>query len=127
MKIVPTLALLSLAALGGTLAFTNPSEADYADYVSQTMSNEAQAYLCEPKGEIPSLSQRIDEAVSGLCQSTIGKVLGNDSIEEIVAENTERKNYLFFSTYETKAPLETYKTVGIFDRFYPYAKEDAQP
>lgn len=123
MKVIPLILTVSVAALGGTLFFTNPTEADYAQYASQTLSEEAQASLCEASNGIPPLSERIDRAISGFCEKTVEKLLSSDQVKAVLLENTERKNRFFFSTYETTFPEQTYKAVGLFNRFYLYGAD----
>jgi len=119
MKIIPLVLTVSVAAVGGTLFFTNPTEADYAQYASQVLTDEVQGSLCEAKG-IPPLSEKIDQAISGFCERTIGSLLSSDRAQDILLENTERKNRFLFSTYETTFSEQTYKSVGLFNRFYTY-------
>lgn len=119
MKLIPLILLGSVAIAGGASFLTNPTEADYAQYASQRLTEEVQASLCQASG-IPPLSERLDRAISGFCERTVGRVVSSDAVEEILLENTERKNRIFFSTYETALPQQTYKAVGVFNRFYPY-------
>lgn len=127
MKVIPLILTVSVAALGGTLFFTNPTEADYAQYASQTLAEEVQASLCAAENGIPPLLERLDQAISGFCEKTVGRLLSSDQVQEVLLENTERKNRFFFSTYETTFPNQTYKSVGLFNRFYTYgaARKDS--
>lgn len=119
MKLGSSIALLSLVALGGTLAATNPTEADYAEYLSQNVTAQAQVGLCQPEGFSEWLG-KIGEVISGVCQEAIagGQVLSAAETQEIIAENTEYKNRIFLSTYQTETPFGSYKAIGIFDRFF---------
>lgn len=118
MKIVSTLAFLSLIALGGTLVVTNPSEEDYAQYLSESVTTETQVALCQPEGFSEWLG-KVGEALSGACQGLIGggQSLSEAEIEETILANTDYKNYGVFSTYITRSPLGNYRTIGVFDRF----------
>ena len=119
MKLIPLVLIGSVAIAGAAAFLTNPKEEDYAQYASQRLTEEVQASLCEASG-IPPLSESLDNAISGFCKRTVGRVVSSEAVEEIVLENTERKNRLFFSTYETALPRQTYKSVGVFNRFYSY-------
>ena len=119
MKIISLVVISSVAAIGGVLFLTNPNKEDYARYASQTLTAEVQTSLCRAN-DIPPLFERIDSAIQGFCERTVGRVVSSEAIEDIVLENTDRKNRLFFSTYETTLPQQTYRTVGVFNRFYPY-------
>ncbi len=120
MKIFSSLALLSLVALGGALVVTNPTKEDYAAYLSQTMSTEAQASLCQPEGFAEWLG-KVGEMLSEACRGAIagGNSLSAAEIQQALAENTERQERYFFSTYETETPFGRYKAIGVFNRFVP--------
>lgn len=120
MKAFSSLALLSLVALGGALFVTNPTKEDYAAYLSQTMSAEAQASLCQPEGFAEWLG-KIGEALSGACRGAIatGNSLSAAEIQQALTENTERQERYLFSTYETETPFGRYKAIGVFNRFVP--------
>ncbi|MGB3292235.1 MAG: DUF4359 domain-containing protein [Phormidesmis sp.] len=99
---------------------TNPTKEDYAAYLSQTLSEEAQVSLCQPEGFSEWLG-KVGEVLSGACQEVIagGKRLSAAEIQETLVANTERKERFFFSTYETKTPFGSYQAIGVFDRFIP--------
>lgn len=119
MKVIPLIVISSVAAVSGALFITNPNEEDYIRFASQTLTEEVQASLCQANG-IPPLLDRIDSAIQGFCERTVGRVVASDAVEDIVRDNTARKNRFLFSIYETTLPQQTYKTVGVFNRFYPY-------
>lgn len=112
------LALLSLVALGGTLFITNPTEEDYAQYLSQTLSDEVEGSLCRPEGFSEWLG-KVGEALSKACQGIIagGESLSQDEIQSIIIENTDYKNRIFFSTYISETPFGNYRAIGVFNRF----------
>ena len=118
MKLGSSLALLSLLALGGALIITNPNEDDYAAYVSQTVSTEAQVALCDPEGFTNWLG-KVGAALSQACQGLLagGETLSQSEVQGIIKDSTEYQNWLFFSTYATQTPFGDYKAVGVFDRF----------
>lgn len=118
MKLVPTLALLSLAALGGALAFTNPNEDDYAAYLSKSVTVEAQATLCAPE-EFATWLGKIGEALSTACQGILagGEKLSEDEVQTIIKDSTDYKNRFLFSTYDTETPFGNYRAIGVFNRF----------
>ncbi|MEO1792446.1 MAG: DUF4359 domain-containing protein [Cyanobacteria bacterium J06629_19] len=118
MKIAPALALVSVAALGGALLFTNPNEDDYASYLSQEMTIEAQNALCAPEGFSNWLG-KVGEALSSACQGILagGEALSKEEVQELIKENTDYKNRFLFSTYDTQTPFGNYRAIGVFDRF----------
>ncbi len=118
MKITSTLTLLSVAALGGTLFFTNPNEADYADYLSQEIAVETQNSLCDPEGFSNWLG-KVGEALSSACQGILagGEQLSATEVQALIKENTDYQSYYLFSTYDTQTPFGNYRAIGAFDRF----------
>lgn len=118
MKLGPSLALLSLLALGSALAITNPDEDDYAAYLSQRVSTEAQVALCNPEGFTNWLG-RVGAALSEACQGLLagGEALSENEVQALIKSNTEYQNRLFFSTYITQSPLGNYRAIGVFNRF----------
>ncbi len=118
MKLAPTLALLSIAALGGALLFTNPNEDDYAAYLSQEITIEAQDSLCNPEGFSNWLG-KVGEALSSACQGILtgGETLTETEVQALIKENTDYKNRFLFSTYDTQTPFGNYRAIGVFDRF----------
>jgi hypothetical protein len=117
-KMFSFLALLSLVALGGVLFITNPTEEDYAQYLSQTLSDEVEGSLCQPEGFSEWLG-KVGEALSKACQGIIagGESLSQDEIQSIIIENTDYKNRIFFSTYISETPFGNYRAIGVFKRF----------
>lgn len=118
MRLGSSLALLSLLALGGALIITNPSEDDYATFLSQRVSTEAQVALCDPEGFTNWLG-RVGAALSQACQGLLagGETLSESEVQSIIRDSTEYRNWLFFSTYVTQTPFGDYKAIGVFDRF----------
>ncbi len=118
MKIASTLALLSIAALGGALFFTNPDEDDYAVYLSQELTVDAQSALCDPEGFSNWLG-RVGAALSSACQGILagGGQLSEVEAQALIKENTDYSNYYLFSTYDTQTPFGNYRAIGAFDRF----------
>ena len=43
---------------------------------------------------------------------------GRGQVPRLIQETTQRRNYLFFSIYETDLFLYQFETIGIFNDFY---------
>ena len=116
-KVVPSLVLLSITALGGALFFTNPSEEDYAQYLSQTAADKVEASVCQPDGFSKWLG-KVGEAISQACTGLVagGESLSQAEVQDIIIENTEYKNRILFSTYVTETPFGDYKGIGFFNK-----------
>ena len=125
-KIVPSLAILSLLALGGALFITNPNEEDYAQYLSQTVADRTEESMCQPEGFSEWLG-KVGEAISKACQGVItgGKRLSEDDIRELIITNTEYNNRFLFSTYITKSPLGDYRAIGVFNKFFLHEQSES--
>ncbi len=119
MKFGSSVALLSLIALGGTLVVTNPSEEDYAQYLLESVTGEAQVAVCQPEGFSQWLG-KVGEVISEVCQEAIasGQSLSADETQALIMDNTEYSNRVFFSTYITETPLGNYRAIGVFNRFF---------
>jgi hypothetical protein len=118
MKLGLPIALLSITALGA-LYLTNPSEEDYAQYLAQTLSADAQVELCQPEGFSEWLG-RVGEAISDACEGVIagGQSLSAEETQALIVENTDYTNRLLFSTYITNTPLGDYRAIGALNRFW---------
>ncbi|MGD1865647.1 MAG: DUF4359 domain-containing protein [Phormidesmis sp.] len=118
MKIASTLTLLSLAALGGALAFTNPNEDDYAAFLSKTVTIEAQETLCAPE-EFSTWLGKIGEALSTACQGILagGETLSENEVQNIIKDSTDYNNRFLFSTFDTETPFGNYRAIGVFNKF----------
>lgn len=123
-QLLPGIAILSGTALVSALVVTNPSEADYANFVSQTLDREAKAYLCEAEG-IPPLSERLDGLIGNLCEQFVNRVVSADQLQQLLMENTQRQNRWLWSTYQTRLPTKTYRFIGILGKFYPYRRDES--
>lgn len=119
MKFGSFIALLSLTALGGTLAVTNPSEEDYAQYLSESVTGEAQVAVCQPE-EFSQWLGKVGEVISEACQGAIasGQTLSAAETQALIMDSTEYQNRVFFSTYITETPFGNYRAIGVFNRFF---------
>ncbi len=117
-KIVPSLLLVSLLALGGALFFTNPNEQDYAQYLAETVSDDIEQSVCQPEGFSKWLG-KVGQALSQACQGIVtgGEALSKAEVQQLIVDNTEYQNRILFSTYVTESPVGSYRAIGYFNRF----------
>jgi hypothetical protein len=110
--------LLSLVAVGGAFAITNPNEEDYADFLSTTMADRVQSSLCQPEGLSEWLG-RVGEALSQACEGIVAgsESLTDEEIQQLIVDNTDYKNRILFSTYVTETPFGNYRAIGYLNRF----------
>ncbi|MEO0409562.1 MAG: DUF4359 domain-containing protein [Cyanobacteria bacterium P01_A01_bin.135] len=119
----------AIAAAAAALALTNPDQAAYEAYAAERLSQQLETSLCP---QVPVFFE-------GLCASVLE---GQDAwLEEIVADQTTRRNYGLFSIYETDLAAESaleqvlpaelsldvdglpvyhVETVGLFNQFFTY-------
>ena len=104
--------------MGRLCFFTNPTEEDYAEYLSQTVADEVQSSLCQPEGFSEWLG-RVGEALSSACQGILagGESLSQAEVEDLIVENTQYNNRIFLSTYVTESPFGNYRAIGFLNRF----------
>lgn len=126
-KVIPTVALLSLAALGATLAITRPDEEAYAAYLSTQMADEVEDSICQSEGFSTWLG-KVGEALSRACEGLVagGKSLTEEEIQQLIIENTEYGNRILFSTYITETPFGNYRAYGFLNRFIVKEQVDEQ-
>lgn len=95
------LTLIIIAILGFMIA-TNPTLDDYSDYIKQEYVNEN-----EEQGEFTKGLKGIFGGIAG----------------DVIASATTRKNYVFFSLYNTDLSSDKYSCVGIFGNFINCTEE----
>lgn len=95
-------ALFIVALLGGMFA-TNPTIDDYSNFMKKEIidSNKNQS----------DITKRITSLLGGLA--------GN-----VIASETTRKNYVFFSIYKSDVYSTKRTCIGIFDNFFNCTKKD---
>ncbi|MBD1863425.1 MULTISPECIES: DUF4359 domain-containing protein [Trichocoleus] len=129
MKGVRTAALLTglvaLLGVGVGSAVTNPSEAAYNKYAAEQLGAYLKDNICSQAPTAFGLQKR--------CLSLAANNRGE--MEQLIAENTQRQDYIFFSTYQTDLsinsllppylslggsflPAYRFETVGAFNTFY---------
>ncbi|MEH2401511.1 DUF4359 domain-containing protein [Nostoc sp.] len=116
-------AAAGLAALGVTMAKTNPSQVEYEEYAVQRLTQYLKTDVCKKTPNI------IENLIRFNCDKLVDSA--NPQIQEIVARTTERQDYMIFSIYRTDLKINSwmpsykFETVGAFNQFYTYtAKEE---
>jgi len=82
----------------GFLAYTNPKLDNYDHFINQRILDK---------------TQQANDPLQGM----IGSVLGGVA-SRLMAQQTERKDYVFFSTYDTAIGSKHIRSVGILNQFY---------
>jgi Domain of unknown function (DUF4359) len=89
---------LILIAVFGILAYTNPNLNNYDQFISQQITEETR------KGKDP-------------VAEVLGSLLGGFAAN-LMTKQTVRKDYIFFSTYDTAFGNEHLRAIGVLNNFY---------
>ncbi|MFI3185110.1 MAG: DUF4359 domain-containing protein [Methylococcaceae bacterium] len=89
---------LILVALFGLLAYTNPKLDGYDQFISQRITEE---------------TRKEKDPVAGV----LGSLLGGFAAK-LMTHQTVRKDYVFFSTYDTAFGNEHMRAIGVLNNFY---------
>jgi hypothetical protein len=89
---------LILIALFGLLAYTNPKLDNYDQFMSQRIAEE---------------TRKAKDPMAGALGSLLGGFAAN-----LMTKQTVRKDYVFFSTYDTAFGNERMRAIGILNNFY---------
>lgn len=89
---------LAFIAILGLLAYTNPTLEQYENFMNQQ-------FLEQSKQEKDPLAGALGSLLGGLASSFLIK-------------QTARRDYVFFSTYETAFGEEHMKSVGVLNNFF---------
>jgi hypothetical protein len=104
--------LLVVFVIGFFFHLTNPSKSDFVSFAS-----------IELKRRNPELQVNLDQATSLSERLLIG--LGNSVLSDFIRQNTDRRDYVFFSVYELDLSLardfgfseKNLKVIGIAGSF----------
>lgn len=90
--------VLILVALFGLLVYTNPKLDNYDQFISQRITEE---------------TRKEKDPVAGALGSLLSGFAAN-----LMTKQTVRKDYVFFSTYDTAFGNEHMRAVGVLNNFY---------
>jgi Domain of unknown function (DUF4359) len=89
---------LILVALFGLLAYTNPKLDNYDQFISQRITEE---------------TRKEKDPLAGALGSLLGGFAAN-----LITNQTVRKDYVFFSTYDTAFGNEHIRAIGVLNNLY---------
>ena len=90
--------VLILIALLGLLAYTNPKLDNYDQFIGQRITEE---------------TRKQNDPMAGALGSLLGSFAAN-----LMTKQTVRKDYVFFSTYDTAFGNEHIRAMGVLNNFY---------
>jgi len=101
--------IVIMVAVLGLMAFKNPSPDDYNNYVRQVVVKEMQ--------------KKAEQEGGGPFGQMLAPLLGNLA-GGLMASQTVRSDYIFFSLYEARLGTERLKLLGILAHFFVLEKPD---
>ena len=116
-----SIAGIVLIGLGAIAFFTNPQEQGYQKYASRTLKDQLKEKVCT------QVTEELGAWLEGQCHTIV--IASSPYLAQVVAEQTTKNNFLFFSIYQADLPLPTplpdyhIETIGIFGNFYTYQAE----
>lgn len=121
LKIITYIGAVAIAGLGVLMATTNPSQNNYEKFAVQKLTDYLKKDVCQ---KAPNVFENfLQRNCSILVDSS------RPQMQQIIAQTTQKQNFLFFSIYRTDLsinpfiPTYHFETVGVFQNFYIYAAE----
>ena len=113
---------IAVLAVGSAMAITNPRRQAYQEYAAEKMSVYIKKEICS---EAP---QALGDFLERQCNNLVDS--GQQPIQKMIADSTQRHNYFLFSIYETNLsvmsglPSYQFKTIGVFQNFWTYESKE---
>lgn len=110
-----------LAAIGIGMAATNPAPEAYDDYATEQLTIYLKDNACT---QAPAV-------LGNFLQTQCAQLLNDnqEQIRRLIADNTDRQNWLLLSVYKTDLtvsdllPSYHFETIGVFGNLYTYKAE----
>jgi hypothetical protein len=115
-KVCLGVGLFSAIGVGTAMAVMNPSQSAYEAYATQKVVKLLDQNVCAEAPRAFNLKQD--------CKALL--VSNRSSIQEFIANNTQRQDFLFFSLYTTDVSVASFlpdyrvEAVGAFRQFHIY-------
>jgi hypothetical protein len=90
--------ILIVIALLGLMTYTNPTLNSYDQFISQRISQ---------------VTSKEKDPIAGVLGSLFGGLAAN-----LMTRQTQRNDYVFFSTYDTALDNEHIRAIGMLNNFY---------
>jgi hypothetical protein len=121
LKIITYVGAAALAGLGVAMAMTNPSQGNYEQFAVQQLTEYLKKDVCIKAPEV------FDNFLQRNCSVLVDS--SRPKMQQIIAETTQKQNFIFFSVYRTDLfinsviPSYHFETIGAFQNFYIYSAE----
>jgi Domain of unknown function (DUF4359) len=116
-----SLGTLILGGLGVTMVLTNPQSSNYEAYAGDRLNGYLKDNICQQdRAGLGELFQSQCKLMLETATPQVGK---------LVATQTKRQNFFFFSLYQSNlslpSPLPSYQvnTIGAFNQFFVYQSQ----
>lgn len=125
MKHVKTITFISVAVVGGlgaVMAIANPSQSAYEEYAARRLTAYVKEEVCNKAPKV------FGDFLRRNCTSLVGS--SHPAVQRVIATNTQRQNFIFFSIYRTDfsvspvIPSYHFETIGAMQNFYTYTAEE---
>ena len=103
------------------MVLTNPEQIDYEHYATEELISYVKENVCT------QVSEKLEGLLESYCKTMVET--GRPQIEQLIAQQTKRRNFLLFSIYETElsfpSPVPSYEfeTFGVLQQFFTYEAE----
>ncbi len=103
------------------MAMTNPSQGNYEQFAVQQLTEYLKKDVCIKAPEV------FDNFLQRNCSVLVDS--SRPKMQQIIAETTQKQNFIFFSVYRTDLfinsviPSYHFETIGAFQNFYIYSAE----
>ena len=125
MNVVKSLALaggVAIAFVAGAMVVTNPKQDSYEEFASQQLVEYLQDNVCD------QAQQAFGNILQQSCQSFVQD--SKPQLQGIIAQRTERQDYILFSVYTTNLsiaaflPSYEFETLGVLQNFHILRAEE---
>jgi len=119
LKIITYVGAAALAGLGVAMALTNPSQRNYEEFAVQKLTEYLKKDVCTKAPKV------FDDFLQRNCSVLVDS--SRPKMQQIIAETTQKQNFIFFSVYRTELfinpviPSYHFETIGAFQNFYVYS------
>ncbi|GAB4227638.1 MAG: hypothetical protein Kow0049_07980 [Stanieria sp.] len=120
-----TIGAIALVLGIGVMAFTNLNQEQYLQYASEQLIRELPQDFCN-NSQLQKLFNFTNQNLSQLCQSGLGLGLnlGQESVKQIIDNQTQRQNFILLSLYTTNLGNRQYQTAGLLGKFITFKKTE---
>ncbi|MDJ1177589.1 DUF4359 domain-containing protein [Roseofilum sp. BLCC_M91] len=122
LKMVALVGGVAIATLTGAMVATNPKSPNYEEFASQQLVEYLQENVCD------KTNQTLGNILQQSCDNFLQEA--RPQLQTIIAQRTERQNYILFSIYRTNLsvaaflPAYEFETLGVFSNFHILKAEE---